>query len=103
MTRWTASEDAQLRTLWAGDDLLRVMGQRLGRSADAVASRAGALGLPRRVLCGRGLAKGLIRDYPRRSSRRKVKASKLSTLQPHRNGTFDSRAALHRLWEAWCA
>lgn len=44
--RWTPSQDAQLRREAAGNTPTRVIGLHLGRSEDAVRSRASDLAVP---------------------------------------------------------
>ena len=44
-TRWTGSQERQLKELARGNTPTRVMGLKLGRSEDAVESKAGELGV----------------------------------------------------------
>ncbi len=103
MTRWTAEEDAMLRTMWAGDDLLvESFGAFfLGREDHLGYSRIRPLAASRPTSTRRGSpsVRALLATACAERSRRLP----ITRLQLHRNGTFDSRAALHRLWEAWCA
>src|SRR3954468_19185709 len=63
-TRWRASEDQQLRELYAAGIPLGTISSQLGRSADAINARRALLGLPARRQPGRWseLADALLRE-----------------------------------------
>ncbi len=98
---WTEDEDAVLRTMWSAGEPAAAIAKRLGRTANAVCCRARYLTLALRS-----------RDKRRRSTAnrfrgyatRGMRHPNVPILEPHaRAGTYDSRAAVERLWEAWCA
>lgn len=90
-----------LRALWSSDVPAFEIAKRLGRTANAISGRARTLQL---ALRSRGKRRRGSANRFRGYATRGLRHPNVPILEPHaRTRTFDSRAAVERLWEAWCA